>query len=273
MRRAILIAAAFAVCAWSGTALAAKQLKSKAPVQVDPNAGYVMARIAPSDGKGAAETFMLYRIDPETGRLRSKDKKSINPVSKREDLTALIGGGKSYSFGTVPVAGSSASVFVTSLTPGEWVLAGTQSTCACMGSYRFTVRPGEVTDIGTIIAGVTEPDAAFPEFRGERVAADLLDRPYTVPEAMFAKAAGESDAVPATLASLRRVCAEYTATRFDNAGGWMVNRMSGLPPMDHESRDAAAAVTDPRYALGTSANRWPDVNDKEDAAKGKSKPR
>ena len=138
-----------------------------------------------------------------------------------------------------------------------------------MGSYRFTVRAGEVTDIGTVVTSVTGPDSPFPELRGPAPAADLLEKAYTVPEAMFAHAAAEADSVPAPLASFTRTRAELTLARFDNAGGWMVNRMSALPPMGHESPDAAAAVSDPRYAPGTSANRWPDVADKEEAKKPK----
>lgn len=268
MKRTLAIAAVFAACLSPGVAAAAKQVKSKGPVQVAAHLGYVMARIGPAAEKTGADTIVLYRIDPETSRLRSRDSKSMNPVVKPEDATALIGGARSYSFGIVPIAGGEAGVFVTSLTPGEWVIAGTQSTCMCMGSYHFTVRPGEVTDIGTIVTGVSSPSSQFPEFRGRAIAADLLEKAYTVPEAMFARPATEEDAVPASLAGVTRSRAALTLTRFDNAGWWMVNRMSGLPPMEHEGPEAANRVSDPRFLPGSSSNRWPDVADK-DAGKSK----
>lgn len=271
MNKIYVTAAALFLCASASGAFAAQQANPKKPVVVEPGKGYVLARIGPSENKGQAATIVLFRIDPETSRLRTLDKKSINPLVKGQDSTALIGGNR--SFGLVPVTGAQASVFLTSLTPGEWVIVGTQSTCACMGSYRFTVRPGEITDIGTIITGVSDPNSAFVEFRGAPISPDLLEKPYTVPEAMFARAAAESDTVPAALEKFARTRAALTLTRFDNAGGWMINRMSGLPPLDHETADSAAGVTDPRYAPGTMNNRWPDVNENSNKKPPAEKPK
>ena len=271
MNKLYATAAALFLFASSSGAFAAQQVNHKKPVVVDPGKGYVLARVGPSENKGQAATIVLFRIDPETSRLRTRDKKSINPVVKGEDSTALIGGNR--SFGQVPLTSGQASVFLTSLTPGEWVIVGTQSTCACMGSYRFTVRPGEITDIGTIITGVSDPNSAFAEFRGAAVSPDLLEKPYTVPEAMFARAATESDTVPASLEKFPRTRATLTLTRFDNAGGWMINRMSGLPPLEHETTGSADAVTDPRYAPGTVNNRWPDVNENSTKKEAPAKPK
>lgn len=270
MNRFLLASALVAGLIATNPAEAAKQIRVKGPVVVDAKLGYVAARIGPSSEKGDAETIVLYRIDPETGRLRTRDKNAPNPVVKGEDAVALIGGGKNMSFGVVPVTGGSTSIFLTSLTPGEWVIVGTQSTCACMGSYRFTVRPGEITDIGTIVTGAPGPDAPFESLRGPAVAADLLEKPYTVPEAIFAAPAAETDALPQSLAKFTHTRAELALIRFDNAGGWLVNRMSGLPPIEPATAETAAAVSDPRYPAGSGANRWPDVADKTDTKKKKN---
>ncbi|MFX8195559.1 hypothetical protein ABTL19_19220, partial [Acinetobacter baumannii] len=93
------------------------------------------------------------------------------PLPKGEDVSALIGGNN--AFGTVNGEHGDFGVFVTSLSPGDYVVAGTQSTCYCMGSYRFTVKAGELTDIGTLLVGLPSPNSVVPEFRGPAPSEDL----------------------------------------------------------------------------------------------------
>ncbi|MGL1696795.1 hypothetical protein ACSTH7_25505, partial [Vibrio parahaemolyticus] len=76
--------------------------------------------------------------------------------------------------------------------------------CYCMGSYRFTVKAGELTDIGTLLVGLPSPNSVVPEFRGPAPSEDLEQKSYTVPEAMAIRAAGEDAVVPAVLQSYRR---------------------------------------------------------------------
>ena len=260
MSRFILAMAAVAAVMAPCGAYASKQIKNKAPIVVDAKLGYVLLRVGPATSdKGYAPNVILYRIDPATSRLRTAQKASANPVAKGEDVTAIVGG--SRPFGNATSSSVSTGVFLTSLTPGEWVIAGTESTCFCMGSYRFTVLPGEITDLGTVITNLPNENTGVAEFAGQTVADDLADKAYTMPDLMVVRPAVEGDAVPALLASLPRKRAELVYTRFDNAGGWMVSRMAGLPAMGHETAEAAAAVTDPRVPMGTGANRWPDVKD------------
>ncbi|WEK01653.1 MAG: hypothetical protein P0Y59_08270 [Candidatus Sphingomonas phytovorans] len=265
MSRLLLSALAVAAFVVPATANAAKQIKNKAPILIDARLGYLLARVGPAlSDKGVAPTVVVTRIDPVRGMLRTAYKKDANPLPKGEDVAALIGGAR--PFGTVPISQGEAGVFLTSLTPGEYVIAGTESTCFCMGSYRFTVRAGEITDIGTILTILPNEATTIPEFAGQQVSEDLAEKPYTMPDLMVVHAATETDQVPAMLASFPRARAELTYTRFDNASGWMVSRMTGLPQMEHETAEAAAAVTNPNVPMGTPGNRWPDVAEKSEKA-------
>lgn len=235
--------------------------KDKGPPAITPDMGFVLVRVGPTfDAKGTAPNVILQRIDPATSRLRTPSKKDANPVPKGEGWRVVVGGRK--PLGSEKVSGTDGSVYLVPVTPGEWAIVGTESTCFCMGSYRFTVKPGEMTDIGTIVTVLPESPAAiqpFEQFRGQEASADLSKHPYTMADLMFVAPAHDANPLPAAIAANKRTKAQLIETRFDNSGGWMVNRMSGLSPMGHESAEAAAAVSDPNIPAGTSSNRWPDI--------------
>ncbi|MFX8230992.1 hypothetical protein ABTL16_19565, partial [Acinetobacter baumannii] len=81
----------FAGLAVGQPGLAFKQIKTgkgRPPLVLASNMGYVVARIGPTfDVKGAGETIVLFRIDPATGRLRTAEKHSLNPLPKGEDVS------------------------------------------------------------------------------------------------------------------------------------------------------------------------------------------
>jgi hypothetical protein len=226
----------------SGAALAAKSLKPGV-VKLDPALGYVMVRIGPTVGKKfRSSPLYLWRFDPLTSEVRTKRKKDPARVPKIEDDSVSLGD-------RVFVAGERTSVFLSSITPGDWVIHGSVKTCLCLGSYRFTVKPGEITDLGTVLIQSEAGGIDVPELRLESMSMDLLERPYAVPEAIFVKAAAEGDMVPAEVKDLVIKRAELVSdVRFANRaglrylyyGGLLVNRAVGLPKM--ASGDGKALV-------------------------------
>lgn len=247
--------------------------KDKGPPAITPDMGYVLVRVGPTfDAKGTAPNVILQRIDPATSRLRSPSKKDANPIPKGESWRVIVGGRK--PLGQEKLVAGDASVYLVAVTPGEWVIAGTESTCFCMGSYRFTVKPGEMTDIGTIVTVLPESTALlqpFDQFRGQEAPTDLSRRPYTMADLMFVVPANDASPLPASITANKRTKADLVETRFDNSGAWMINRLSGLSPMGHETADAAAAVSDANVPMGTSGNRWPDVAPPEKPAAAAAK--
>jgi len=223
-------------------AQAAKGLKTS-PVTIDPALGYVLVRIGPTEGKKLkAPPLFLSRYDAVTNDIRTRRKKDPARVPKGED--SLVGIGSRVFLG-----GDRTSIYLTSLTPGEWVFHGSTKTCLCLGSYRFTVKPGQITDIGTVLIDSEAGSHYLPELQRKPLAADLAERSYSVAEVVFIKAAAESDILPPQVAGLPMTRAELIAdARFTNRGGMrylynggiLVNRAAGLPAVT--SGDGKALV-------------------------------
>lgn len=234
MKRALLSFGAGALIVLSfasAPAEAAKRLKP-GQVQLDPALGYVLVRVGPKIGKKEkAPNIYIWRFDPASNRLRTTRKSDPSRVAKGEDVSVF--------FGDRPfVTTTGESAFLASVTPGDYVIHGTESTCFCLGSYRFSVKAGEVTDIGTVIVAREDGGTGYEELRSHRVASDLLDRPFAVTDIIAVRPAGEGDPIPADLAQAKIVRAELVAdVRFPNTGptrvmypgGLLVNRAAGLP--------------------------------------------
>ena len=128
-------------------------------------------------------------------------------------------------------------LFIASLTPGDYVIHGTETTCFCLGSYAFTVRPGEITDLGTILLGAENGEALVPEIREQRLSPDLLEREFVITDAMLVRPAADGDPLPPEIAGLPITRAVLTPdvrfpnrgpTRYLYPGGLLVNRAPGL---------------------------------------------
>ncbi|HEX8384343.1 MAG TPA: hypothetical protein VF592_13340 [Sphingomonas sp.] len=245
---------------------AAKRIKP-GPVSLDPKLGYVLVRLGPTQGKkGKAAEVHLWRYDVARGDIRFAKKKDPNPVPKGEDASVAIG--------DRPFApGLDNSSFLVSLTPGDWVIHGTATTCFCLGSYRFAVRPGEITDIGTVLTARDDGSATDATLNRHPVSADITsERGYLVNDQMLVRAATEADRVPAELAGkpLTRAALVPDArflnrgvTRFGYAGGLLLARAANLE--DPVPGDGARAVA--LVKAGDELRTRPPV-EKADAAKG-----
>lgn len=247
MNRALFVAAILGLAAAGPTVARTKQFSSDGHINIDAAQGYVVARMGPLDHHRVGLPVTLYRIDPASSRLRTADRHYPMTIPHGEDAMATLGG--SFFMGH-PNRDAPSAIAISRLTPGEYVIAAVGNTCLCMGSYRFTVRPGEITDLGTLTA-VPDDGPLNEDLRHHNM--PLIARLTVTPATSDLPA-------PDVVATLPRRVAEMIATRFDNEGMWMVGRMDGLPAMEHETTDTVAAAIDRRHEWGTVANRWPDIN-------------
>ena len=221
---------------------AARQLR-RGPVQIDNSLGYVLVRIGPTRNEaGRAQRLYLWRYDSDRGEVRTTRRRDPAQVPRGEDAFARLGD-RPFT-----VAGET-GIFLTSLTPGDYVIHGTESTCFCLGSYSFTVRAGEITDIGTVMIDAENGRSGSAALQEYRLPDDILDRSYAVNDVMLVRPASEGDPLPAEVANLRIARAELRPdARFINRGpvrpmypdGLLLARAASLdPPV---SGDGAAAV-------------------------------
>lgn len=229
--RSAALAALAASLMLGSPALAFKRLKT-GPVVIDPALGYVLVRIGPTRGdKGKAQNLWIWRYDPERGEIRTLGKKDPSRIPKGEDAGAY--------FGDRPfMINDEGSVFITSVTPGEWVIHGTETTCLCLGSYAFTVKAGEITDLGTVLIARENGKSDVPALAEQTLAEDLLDRGFVVNDVVQVRPAADGDSLPPEVASLPIVRAQLTEdvrfpnrgpTRYLFPGGLLINRALGLP--------------------------------------------
>lgn len=246
MNKLILTAALLLAGTAASPAEAAKRIKPGV-VSLDPKLGYLLVRAGPTLGKkGKIAPLHFWRYDVERRDIRFARKKDPNPVPKGEDASAWIG---DRPFST----GVGASTFLVSLTPGEWVIHGTDTTCFCLGSYRFTVEPGAVTDIGTIITMRDDGSGEDPALKRHPVSQDIVtERQYLLNDQMLVRPAVDSDAVPREIAGFKVTRAELIPdARFLNRGntrigyvrGLLVNRAAGLDdPVTGDGAEVVAMV-------------------------------
>ena len=242
MNRLILSLAIVAAACAAGSAVHASTQLKKRPVKLDPALGYVLVRTGPPvNAEGQTADLHIWRYDPATGELRFRSAEPSG-VPEGEDDRAM--------FGNRPLlTGGGISIFITAVTPGEWVIHGSHTTCFCLGTYSFTVRPGEITDIGTVLLGVENGRSSVPELARRKLAADIMDHGFAINDVMLVRPAAEGDILPPEVAALPVRRAALTAdVRFPNrgptrkafGGGLLINRAEGLPPL--VNGDGAATV-------------------------------
>jgi hypothetical protein len=193
--------------------------------EIEPEYGYVIARLGPVyRGRHInGPAIHLVRANAEGTALYGE-------VPEGEDDHAIVGGRHSLA------SNSRISVHATRLTPGNWIIYGTDSTCFCLGSYMFEVRAGEVTDMGTILADHANGRSDAEELEDQSVAEDLLDwrgrEGIVVHDAMLVAPFEEDDPMLPEMAEMPIRPAEYVVdVRFDNIRGSLINRAMGLGPM------------------------------------------
>ena len=194
----------------------ADKQESPKKFKFDAKKAYVLART-----NGTPIT--LERLDPKTGKFFGGKNGPKKP--SKEDDDATVGGRRAF------LGSTGRSYYLTSLTPGDWVIMGNSRTCMCMGSYKFTVRAGEIIDIGMIEAN-RETSFVAADGQALPVPDDLRDRPYAIPDAIMVTPSQDISALPTALAKLPVVLASYeVGIEFPNRRGRLVSRALGLPPI------------------------------------------
>lgn len=211
--------------------------------KLDAKLGYILVRVGPTQGKKLkSANLYFWRYDSARGDVRFARKKDANPVPNGEDQSAFVG---DRPF----VPGPTTSTYLVSVTPGDWVIHGTETTAFAMGSYRFVVRPGEVTDIGTVRIYRDDGSADDPALKRHPVSGDIVaDRAYLVNDQIIVSSASAGEALPGVKGATIIRATLVPDARFTNRGGTrqgyvaglLVNRAAGLD--DPRSGDGAPMV-------------------------------
>lgn len=213
--RKILIAAS--LLALSTAAQAAESLKI-VPSQLDGTKAYVLVRLG-ERSPDLWNTLTLSPYDAVAEDIRGKGRAKGNPVVKPADRAVLI------SAKPFIAEQDHVRTYLVSMTPGKYVIAGSPTTCFCLGSYQFDAVAGQITDLGTIYMAPENGSSSWAALANLRSSPDVEARGYTVADAMAVYPWDSAMSVPATVASLPKVAAVFLiAKRFGNDQGKLLNR-------------------------------------------------
>jgi hypothetical protein len=216
MIRILFISASLALAA-PAPALAADQLKV-APTGLDPTRGYVLVRLG-ERGPKVWNFMSIAAYDEKAEDLAGKGRAKASPVPKGADKAVVI---REKPF---LAEADHVRTHLVALTPGRYVIASSPTTCFCLGSYSFEVQPGKVTDLGHVYIGAENGSSPWAALSKLHSSPDIEARGYTVADAMAIVPAKADTPVPAELAALPRVPAEFKPVRrFGNHSGQLINR-------------------------------------------------
>lgn len=219
-----------------------RQFKTGETVTLEPDKGYVLARTFESKGAGLSGTI---RITPILARLLSEEELRQAAMLRQSDPDHWKTKIPSNVVAMLPeqpyMQQGEESVLLTGLKPGTYILAGValqswasrgkgeMASSLCMGTVKFEVRTGVITDLGDILAARDDRPTSIPELAG---AATGKGRNFagTPPYAVGVRPAGSSTLVPAALGTLPRVPADYRAMpAYPNYPGTNLSRLAPLP--------------------------------------------
>lgn len=119
---------------------------AKDKLVIDPAAAYVLVEIenlkdAALKGTSVPGGLTITRFDPVGGDVRGGDKSPGTMLGKKETLRIVIN--------NKPVAKSKESrLYLVAIPADTWVIEGSGNTAFALGSWTFTVAPGQVVDLG-----------------------------------------------------------------------------------------------------------------------------
>lgn len=109
---------------------------------------------------------------------------------------------------------------------GQYVIGGTETTCFCWGSKQFYAKAGVVTNVGTIYIAREDGTSAWTDLATLHSSPDILNRGYTVADAMKITPPTEDVVVPDVISKLPIISVTYEdASGFGNHYGRLVNKM------------------------------------------------
>jgi len=116
---------------------------------------------------------------------------------------------------------------------GTYVLYGTSGgshglvTCNCLGTVQFDAKPGVVTDMGALYADKVHGESPEP-YLEDNLGKSMFNYGFIFGQALVPATA--ATAVPASIAALPRVAADYHAVGlFREPGAQSINRLAPIP--------------------------------------------
>jgi hypothetical protein len=226
--RTLVLAAA--LCLGAGAADAANPLKP-AKFVWDPAKGYILARVGPTGDDGKAPPVYFARLGEDGDTIWSFGGRLIN--SKKNLDAAMVWGGDHFG------SDGQTSLYLVPVNPGKWVIGGAGNTVMSLGSYGFDVKPGEITYVGTILTDRENGKSDIPELKPAKLSQDLVEfgtlMNIVMSDALLVKPAGEADPLPAAITAHPVTRATLQSdVRFNNFLAALINRATGLPPLEHQ---------------------------------------
>lgn len=287
MRHSLIAAVALAAVLPSAAyakAAPSKQYKASESVIIDPSKAYILVRMdggldirllrEPTDAEQSeyateraaalakakakyvkakasydTDVAVWNKADPEDRTLMVRPEKPVEPTDANLAFRA-IESDKFVTVWTGRVFDKPTRARLLEVQPGTYrlygqmmeVQNGAAGFCLCMGSVQFDASPGKLTDLGTLHFPIAEARGKDPSWNGLTPGRGGLTAMRVAPD---------EAAVPAKLATLPRVPAEYRAAgKIDNFFGVMVDRLTALPGVLAYKRDqviderTGVAVTD-----------------------------
>jgi hypothetical protein len=135
-------------------------------------------------------------------------------------------------------ASADEKTFLLTVRPGDYIVGGVDigimNSCMCLGTVKFTARPGVITDLGYVLTAREDKPITVPELAGYERQIDY----GIVPFAMTVRPPTPASSIPSALQSLPRVSVEYSGFGpFPNYFGALVERMAPVPGILQYDRD------------------------------------
>jgi hypothetical protein len=221
-----------------------RQFKSGDAVALKPDRAYLLARTFEMKGLGLSGTMriapILIRVLSDEELKQAEELRGGDPKHWQEKITPNI----SVMAPQEPFAQSDGEVtLLTEVKPGTYVLAavaaagwalsgtGMMTASLCMGTVKFTAKPGTVTDLGEILTAYDKNPTAIPELeKAVTGKAIFTNMNFGAPAYTVAVRPVPVAALPPALADLPRVPAAYGAMlAFPNYIGAPLSRLAPLP--------------------------------------------
>lgn len=218
-----------AVICWTSLLLLAVPATAKRPIELDPSAAYVVVEIGNVinpvfKGTKLPGNIALARFDPIAGDVRGGFRSRDTALAQPADVRAVVSRqiGKS----------SAGRLYLFKLAPDSWVIEGSGGTAFSLGSKYFTVRAGEIVDLGIITPAVdwAEGEGASSMIGGSMMGMILFGgrKPETRPMRLDMRTRTAADAsVPAEIATRMTPTTLSESAGFANYLGGLVNRIGG----------------------------------------------
>jgi hypothetical protein len=171
--------------------------------------------------------LVFARYDPALGDIRGMGKARANPVATGQQAAE--------GFRYKPIAkGPETRLFLIEVEPDTWVVQGFGNTSFSLGSYRFELAPGSVTDLGVVTAEPDWAEGQKPPNMGSLLGAALAG-PFAKSQdiapmrASFRSRQAGDIPIPAGIPADRVRPAAFTPdAKFGNYLGGLVNRIEGV---------------------------------------------